>query len=315
MTSTVSGTAGINPAARRSRFYNPTIHGMISGRGPLATVQTLTVVGVGLVGGSVALAARRAGVARRILGVGPPGQPPLDALRRGVIDEATDDIAAAAPKSDLVVFATPVDRIAELALAAAKHCRADTLLTDVGSTKTAVVSAIEGRLPAGVAYVGGHPLAGSEKAGVAHANAALFQGRDVILTPTATTSRAPVDRVAEFWRSLGARVAEMSPEAHDRAMAWVSHVPHVAASALCAALPDDCLPLAARGFRDTTRVAAGDPAVWTPILLQNRAALLDGLDALCAQLDRLKGALVEANADEVRSFLARGKEVRDALGD
>ena len=166
-------------------------------------IDTLAIVGVGLIGGSVGLAARRRGVAGHVLGVGGRSDAVQRAMARGAVDEARPDVASAAAEADVMVFCTPVDVIAGQAVAAAAACRPGTLLTDAGSTKAALVREVEGRLPAGVAFVGGHPLAGSEKQGPDHASAELFEGRLVVLTPT----RAPMTGRCQGRRGCGRRWA------------------------------------------------------------------------------------------------------------
>jgi cyclohexadieny/prephenate dehydrogenase len=277
-------------------------------------VDTLTIVGVGLIGGSLGLAARQRGLARRIVGVGRQ-QARLELARRlGAIDEGGLDLLAAVPSADVVVFCTPVDRIAEQVLQAAPACRPGTLLTDAGSTKTAIVRTIEGRLPAGVAFVGSHPLAGSEKRGPEHARANLFQDHLTIVTQTPHTDSAAVERTCAFWRALGSRVKVMGPEEHDRALAVTSHLPHLTAAALAGALPAELAELAASGFRDCTRVAAGDPELWTAIFLHNRHALLEALGLLLGRLGEFKQALLTGDRPALDALLAQAKKVRDALG-
>lgn len=277
-------------------------------------IETLTIVGVGLIGGSIGLAAKRHRLARRILGAGRQS-PTLERARTlGAIDEVATDYLAAVQASDVVVFCTPVDRIAEQVLAAGAVGRPGTLLTDAGSTKAAIVEAVEGRLPAGVTFVGSHPLAGSEKRGPEHARADLFDGRLVIITPTATTPTAAVERTQAFWEALGARVRLMSPAEHDAALAVTSHLPHLVASALAGVLPDSLSELTATGFRDTTRVASGDPELWTGIFEQNRRAVLDSLTLLTERLGAFRQALDSRNHEALHDLLAQGKRARDALG-
>jgi prephenate dehydrogenase len=276
-------------------------------------INTLTIVGVGLIGGSIGLAARRRGVAARVLGVGRQ-QASLDQARtRHAIDEGILDLAAAARQSDLVVFCSPVDCIAGQVLAAAPECRPGTLLTDAGSTKAAIVAGIEGRLPPGVAFVGGHPLAGSEKRGPNHADANLFQDRVTILTQTPTTDPAALERLAQFWRALGAHVRIMDPEQHDRALALTSHLPHLVASALAGILPPELQELTASGFRDTTRVAAGDPVLWTGIFEQNRRAVLGALRTFGQRLSEYQRALERGDRAALDCLLAQAKKVRGSL--
>src|SRR5262249_23047058 len=231
----------------------------------LMKIQTLTIVGVGLIGGSVGLAAKKRGIAARVVGVGRRQDTLHHALSLGVIDDGVLDLTAAVRHTDMVIFCTPVDRIIEQVLAVASCCPAGTLLTDAGSTKAAIVHGVESRLPPGMTFVGSHPLAGSEKRGSEYADADLFQDRLTVVTQTPPTDQAALERVVSFWQALGSRVRVMSPEAHDRALAYTSHLPHLAASALAGILPPNVHELTATGFRDTTRIAAGDPASWTGI--------------------------------------------------
>jgi prephenate dehydrogenase len=277
-------------------------------------IQTLTIVGVGLIGGSLGLAAKRRGLAERVIGVGRQ-QSSLDAaLTRGVIDEGTLDLCAAVHRADVAVFCTPVDRIVDQVLAAAPGCRRGTLLTDAGSCKAAIVAAIDGRLPEGVHFVGSHPLAGSEKRGPEHAAADLFSGCVTVVTRTARTHPDALDGTANLWRLLGSHVKVMTPEDHDRALALTSHLPHLTASALAGILPPELHELTATGFRDTTRVAAGDPALWTGIFRQNQAATLEALGRLEDQLAHFKQALLAGDRNLLDTLLTQGKKVRDALG-
>ncbi|HKI30705.1 MAG TPA: prephenate dehydrogenase/arogenate dehydrogenase family protein [Gemmataceae bacterium] len=277
-------------------------------------IGTLTIVGVGLIGGSIGLAARRRGLAGRVIGVGRQPATLERARQLGAIDEACLDLADAVRRADVAVFCTPVTLIAEQVRAAAPGCAAGTLLTDAGSTKGSIVRALDGHLPPGVSFVGSHPLAGSEKRGPEHADADLFQGRVTVVTPAPGTDRAAVERTVAFWQALDSRVLLMGPEEHDRALAMTSHLPHLVASALAGILPPELRELTASGFRDTTRVAAGDPSLWTGIFLQNRAALIDSLGILQEQVNQFQTALQAGDPAAIDALLARGKRSRDALG-
>jgi prephenate dehydrogenase len=277
-------------------------------------VKTLTIVGVGLIGGSIGLAARRRGVVKRVLGVSRDLAGVARAKALGIIDDGLLDLTEPVRCSELVIFCTPVDRIASQVLAAAPACAPGTLLTDAGSTKAAIVRAVEGRLPPGVDFVGGHPLAGSEKRGLEHAHPDLFQGRLTILTQTPRTATKAVEEIAAFWTGLGAHVRVMDPEQHDRALALTSHLPHLAAAALSAILPPHLHDLVASGFRDTTRVAAGDPALWTGIFVQNRTAVLEALNQLEERLSQFRAALEKGDSAAFDALLAQAKKVRDTLG-
>ena len=276
--------------------------------------STLTIVGVGLIGGSIGLAAKKRGVCQRVVGVGRDAAKLEQAWKLGAIDEISLSLVDAAACADCILFCTPVNRVALQVKEVAAYCKPGTILTDAGSTKGEIVAAVEADLPAHVHFVGGHPLAGSEKKGAEYAHADLFVQRMTVLTPTRNTPDEVVQKVAVFWEVLGARTQLMSPEHHDQALALTSHLPHLLASALAGMLPNDWRDLTATGFRDTTRVAAGDPDVWTPIFQHNRLALLTSLDQLDERLRKFRVALSNHDVSAIDQFLAEGKKVRDALG-
>ncbi|MBI3822435.1 MAG: prephenate dehydrogenase/arogenate dehydrogenase family protein [Planctomycetes bacterium] len=273
-------------------------------------VPTLTIVGVGLIGGSIGLAAQKRGVARRVIGFGRDPGKLAAACKLGAITESADDLATAVRAADLVVFCTPVDRIIDQVHDAAPYAKPAAIFTDAGSTKRAIVRAA----PPGVAFVGGHPLAGSEKKGAEHAHADLFVDRWTVLTPTEQTLIPALEAVSVFWKALGAHIRTMTPEDHDQALACTSHLPHLVASALAGILPVEWRDLTATGFRDMTRLAAGAPEVWTPIFQHNRQAVLDALARLDERLAAFRRALTDNDAATMDQFLAQAKKVRDALG-
>jgi prephenate dehydrogenase len=276
-------------------------------------IKTLTIVGVGLIGGSIGLAARQRGLAERIVGVGRQRNSLDRALAVGAIDEGCLDLRQGVQRAEVAVFCTPVDRIVEQVLTAAPGCTPGTLLTDAGSTKAVIVEALDGRLPPGIAYVGSHPLAGSEKQGPEHADPRLFQERLTVVTPTNKTDPEALARTEAFWQALGARVRVMTPHEHDRALALTSHLPHLLASALAGILPPAYHDLTASGFRDTTRVAAGDPGLWSAIFAQNREALLQTLAQLRGRLDEFQKALDPQDQHTLNTLLSQAKRTRDAL--
>jgi cyclohexadieny/prephenate dehydrogenase len=276
-------------------------------------INTLVLVGVGLIGGSIALAARRRGVAARVIGVDRQPEALDRALRDGLLDEAHSHLAAAAGVADLVVFCTPVDTIAAQVIEAAAACRPGTLLTDTGSAKAAIVRAVRGRLPAGIEFVGSHPLAGSQKHGPAHASAHLLEGRLVVVTPEPYTTDNALSPIRDFWTALGARVQVMDADEHDRALALTSHLPHLLSSALAGILPPELYELTATGFHDTTRLAAGQPTLWSAIFRANHVHLLTSLDRLNEQLQRFREALLQGDQATLEALLQQGKQVRDDL--
>ena len=277
-------------------------------------IKKLVVVGVGLIGGSIALAARGRRLAERVVGVGRRPEALENAVAGGILDEVTGDLLVAVRRSEVVVFCTPVDCIADQVLLASPACRPGALLTDAGSTKARIVQALEDRLPAGIRFVGSHPLAGSEKRGWEHADADLFEDRLTIVARTSRTDPAALEQTAAFWKALGSRIRIMDPEEHDQALAVTSHLPHLTAAALAGILPAELFELTASGFRDTTRVAAGDPRLWTAIFAENQGAVLAALAQLRERLGDWRQILENKDWTGLEEKLAQAKKVRDALG-
>jgi prephenate dehydrogenase len=276
-------------------------------------VATLAIVGVGLIGGSIALAARRRRVAQRIVGVDRHQQAIDQACRNGSLDSGSADLPAAVADANLVVFCTPVDFIAAQVVEASGHCKPGTLLTDVGSTKARLIAHIEAQVAPEIAFVGSHPLAGSEKQGALHADPELFAGRVVVVTPTPHTRRNALERASAFWQALGATVRQLSPTEHDEALALTSHLPHLLAAALAGVLPAQWQELTAGGFRDTTRLAAGSPALWSGILRMNSGPILHALDRFDERLRDFRSALARDDIAAIRALLEQGKEMKDRL--
>jgi prephenate dehydrogenase len=276
--------------------------------------DSLTIVGVGLIGGSVGLAAKARAATRRVVGVGRNPDTLARARELGAIDEFTTDLAAGVRSADVVVFCSPVDQITRQVRQAAQYAMPGALFTDAGSTKGTIVRDLEGKLPDHVRFVGAHPLAGSEKQGAEYASADLFDGRVCVVTPTANTVPWALERATLFWQALGCTVVKLTPEEHDLALATTSHLPHLVAALLAGQLPTKWRPFAASGFRDTTRVAAGDPALWTAICRENAAAISLALDQFDEGLQQLRRAVLNQNEDALTDLLTAGKKVRDALG-
>jgi prephenate dehydrogenase len=278
------------------------------------TIHTLAIVGVGLIGGSIALGARARRVAERIIGV------EVDPLTRDFVrdrcslDECLGDVAAAARQADAIVVCTPVDQIADQVARVAAVSSTTALVTDVGSTKGQIVRELAGRLKPACRYVGSHPLSGSEKQGAGFAHGELLRDKVVVLTPTEQTSPEAVEQARHLWLAMGARVTLMSPAAHDEALALTSHLPHLLAAALAGILPAELRGLTAGGFRDTTRVAGGEPELWTGILLHNREAVLEAVKKLESNISHFRAALETGDRPALDALLALGKRNRDALG-
>ncbi len=277
-------------------------------------VDSLAIVGVGLIGGSVGLAAKARGLARHVVGIGRSTSTLAKAQALGAIDEFTTNLADGVRSADLVVVCSPVDLIARQVLEAAPHAKAGAIFTDAGSTKANIVRDLDRELPNGVRFVGAHPLAGSEKQGAEHARGDVFAGRVCVLTPTATSDVAAVERVHLFWQSLGCEVKRLTPEEHDLALATTSHLPHFVAALLARQLPTAWRPFTATGFRDTTRIAAGDPGLWSAIARENALALSQALAGFADRLDELRTAILAQDHDQLTHILTDAKKVRDALG-
>lgn len=280
--------------------------------------QRLAIVGVGLLGGSVAKAARARGVAREVVGIGRAAGRLEPALRDGTLDRATTDLAEGLRGADVIVLAAPVAALERLLADVWTVAPAEALVTDVGSTKAAIVREAH-RLAAGRAlgFVGSHPMAGSEKSGYAVARRELFEGATVIVTPTDATEPRHVKSVTAFWEALGAgRVLVLDPEMHDRAVAAVSHLPHLVACALVDAVVRQdpaAFEIAARGFRDTTRIAAADAVMWEEIFLTNREALAVSVREFQAALAELLRLIDAGDGRLLREALARIKARREGL--
>ena len=266
----------------------------------------------------MAKAARAHGVAREIVGIGRDAGR-LEAGRRdGTLDHVTTDLAAAVREADVVVLAPPVGALVGILGEVARASGPETIVTDVGSTKSAIVRTAEAlRRVHPLRFVGSHPMAGSELSGYAHARADLFRGATVVVTPTEASEPAAVKTVSTFWETLGAgRVVTLDPETHDRAVAAISHLPHLVAMALVDAVDrfePGAFDVAARGFRDTTRIAASDPVVWEEIFLANREALGRSLVAFREALAELERLIAAGDGAGVRAALARIKVRRETL--
>jgi prephenate dehydrogenase len=281
-------------------------------------IGRLSIVGLGLLGGSVAKAARAASLAQEIVGVGRNPKSLEPALRERAVDRITTDLVEGVSGADMIVLATPVATLERQLPAVWQAASSHALLTDVGSTKAGIVKAAEALAASRpLSFVGSHPMAGSNLSGFSVARADLFNGATVILTPTERTPAEPIKRVTEFWEAMGGRVTLMDPVTHDRAVAAISHLPHLVVDALVAAVVDmdpRYLEVAARGFRDTTRIAASDPAVWREIFQQNREALGEAIAAFRGALGRLEGILAAGDDAAIESALEAIRKTRAELG-
>jgi len=279
-------------------------------------LDKVVVIGVGLIGGSFALALKSAGAVRRLVGVGRTSGSISKALALGVIDEGTADMAAARG-ADLVLIATPVGQVVSVMRALAPHLGDQTVVTDAGSTKRDVVQHAKDHLGGALErFVPGHPIAGAEQSGVEAASATLYQRHKVVLTPLPQTSANAIDRVQGAWEACGAAVQRMQPQQHDEIFAAVSHLPHLLAYALVDhvaghANAGQLFEHAAGGFRDFTRIASSHPEMWRDICIANRDALLRELSRYEATLARLRAILEREDAPALEALFERARAARN----
>ena len=280
--------------------------------------EQLGLIGCGLMGGSFALALKKAGLVQRVVGYSKSPSTLRRARELGVIDVEAPSALLAVSGADIVLLAVPV-AATEDTFKTIRHLVSDTaLVMDVGSTKSDVVAAARRSFRERLAgFVPAHPIAGKETAGVEHADARLYQGCQVVLTPLDCTEPAQVERASQVWTALGARVRRMDPDAHDAAYATVSHLPHLLAFAAINAIQaqpqaQEFLSLAGPGFRDFTRIAASDPSVWRDILIANQAQVLEQSQHFRAALERLEHTLREGDPLALQKLIRQASEVRSA---
>lgn len=280
-------------------------------------IGNLVVIGVGLIGGSFALALKRARAVRRVVGVGRTRRNLAAALRLGIIDEASQDPARAVREADLVLLAMPVGQMAAVMSAIAPHLPPHAVVTDAGSTKSDVIACARRFLGNHLGrFVPGHPIAGTENSGAAAAFPDLFRERNVILTPQRDTATAATRLVRRAWEACGARVVKLGAGEHDAILAGVSHLPHIVAYALVNMLArrpnaSRLFGLSAGGLRDTVRIAGSSPEMWADICVANRDALLAALEEYENELEQMRAAIAGADAAELRRRFAQARSARE----
>ncbi len=272
-----------------------------------ARFDRIAVLGLGLLGGSVALASKQRGLAKRVAGGVRRAAALEAAVARGIVDEG-GSFEDAVRGADLVVLATPVFAMMDLVRRIAPHLQEGALVTDVGSVKAGVAETVPGLLPRGVHYVGAHPMAGSHLSGLDPARGDLFDGAPCVVIEGAP--EAARDRVSVFWTALGARVLPRNAATHDGEVAWISHIPHIMAFAFAGALkaaPLGAAEVAGSGFRDFTRIAHSDPELWGDILTSNRKAIAAPLQSVAESLAELGRAIENGDAEVVERWLAQAR--------
>jgi prephenate dehydrogenase len=279
--------------------------------------RKITIVGVGLLGGSIGLASRKLGLADEIAGYVRREKTIAECEKAAATDYATMDLLAAVSNADLVILCTPLAQMRSLAEQFLPALKRGAIVTDVGSVKAGVVRELESLIAkAGAHFVGSHPMAGAEKTGVAAARADLFKNAVCVLTPTKKSNAGAVRKLERFWKSLGSRVLTLPPEQHDLFVSRTSHLPHVVAATLAHLVLDPAQPkgqsqLCASGFRDTTRIASGSPEMWRDIALANRKHVARSVTAFIAELQKFEKVLKSTDAIAITRFFENAKSRRD----
>ena len=279
--------------------------------------ETVAIVGVGLIGGSLGMAAKRRGIARRVIGIGRVEQKLMRAKILGAIDEYSLDVENGAAEADLIIICTPVQLVAPTFERMVNSMKPGAIITDAGSTKREIVAACDAITPDGCFFVGGHPMAGSEQTGVNAARADLFMGATYVLTPSANTNLGALGRLTEFAGGLGAHVEILSPDEHDEAVAIISHLPHAIAAALMRLAEEShrrtgkTFSLAAGSFRDLTRISNSSPTLWRDICMTNANTLSEAISGIQDVLDELKCALQSNDAEAIQRFFEQSRQIRE----
>lgn len=268
----------------------------------------VTIIGLGLIGGSLGLAIREKRLARKIVGISRRKSTIKQAVKNKVVDCATLNLKEGVKDSDLVIITTPVFKIVDIAKKIAPFLKKGAIVTDAGSTKKYIVENI--RLK-DVDFIGSHPIAGSEKSGIKHADKDLFKGAYCVLTET--KNRNTLTKVRKFWAAMGMKVIMMSAKSHDKLFSKISHLPHAVAVSLVNAAAGRGLGLAAGGFKDTTRIASGEPELWKDIFLTNKSNLIKDIGILKKELSKIESALKSSNSQSLFRLLKKAKSIRDSL--
>jgi cyclohexadieny/prephenate dehydrogenase len=279
--------------------------------------ERIALIGVGLIGSSIAHAARRAKLAKSIVGCAHTQESVDIAVRLGIVDEGFIDAADAAADADLVILCVPVGLCGQLAAQMASALKPGAILTDVGSVKAAIVRDVSPHVPEGVHFVAGHPIAGTEQSGPESGFAELFDGRWCVLTPEASSDPQAVEKLKAFWEALGSKVEIMSPEHHDLVLAITSHLPHLiaynivnTAAHLERVTDSEVIKFSAGGFRDFTRIAASDPTMWRDVFLNNKDAVLEMLGRFTEDLTELQRAIRFGDGETLHRLFTQSRAIR-----
>jgi len=275
--------------------------------------RKVTIIGIGLLGGSIGMAIKKQRLAREVVGVSRRQTTLNYALRNKILDKATSDITKSLENADLVILATPVKTIVTLLANIGKHLKRGCIVMDVGSTKSTIVEIAHKHLPAHVSFVGAHPLAGSEKKGVEFSSAQLFDGSFCVLTSTPKTNKQAQEKVTSLWTKIGSKVKVVSPDEHDKILAYTSHVPHLLAYSMIDAIPSSYLEYGSTGLKDTTRIASSNPQLWSDISMENSKNVLNALDEVVKILAGYRQAIASKNDSVLTESFKRSKGKRDVI--
>ncbi len=279
----------------------------------MPSLASLSIVGVGLMGGSLGMAIKKHGLAKEVTGLSHRQNALDQAIKSKAIDVACLDVKKAISNADLVVLATPVDSIVKLFTTIDPYLKRGCIVTDVGSAKETVVEYGEKLLSNPTFFVGSHPLAGSEKKGVVHASEDLFEGATCLMTPTEKTNQVAKQKVKHFWTKLGMEVKLLLPEEHDEILAYVSHLPHLLAYGLMESVPTKFFEYASKGLKDTSRIAASSPQMWNDICMTNSKNILHALDLYVEHLAHFRKAIVRGDQKSLINHFTKAQENQKRL--
>lgn len=287
----------------------------LTGKQQMKQFNKIAIIGVGLIGGSIGLAIKKRHLAIEVVGVFRRKSTLRKALKCKAVDRAVTSIADGVKGADLIIVASPVHSIPKIIKEAARYAKRGATITDAGSTKSWIVGQVDKSLAKSrkVHFVGAHPMAGSEHAGVEFAKADLFEGSPCIVTKTAATDGKSLRDIVNFWSQLGAKVKVMSPSSHDKSVSLISHLPHIAAFALAGSVPKGELQYAAEGFKDTTRVASSDPSLWADIFLTNKKEILRAGKFFQSYYKDILKAISKSDYSKTVNLLKKAKSKRDAF--
>jgi prephenate dehydrogenase len=277
----------------------------------------ITILGVGLLGASFALALKKNSLCNSITGYGRNRENLLKAKELDIINSFEQDPAAACENADLIMLSTPVGSFLDLVKVIAPSLKKGTILTDVGSVKGRLVREIEKILPKSVHYIGGHPIAGSDRSGIDSANSGLFRNAKCIITPTENSDPEALEKIQALWKSLGSDILNLNPEEHDRIYASVSHLPHVVAYAMVNTVADmdrSYLDFSGKGFMDATRIASSSEELWNDICLLNRDNLVEVIAVFQKNLERLEQYIKAGNSDSLKNEFRKARILREQIG-